>query len=49
VAGRAGALREPLHNQCLPSYVGGDAYRVYWLYREGNPLATAVRGVLIDA
>jgi len=35
-------------NQCLPSYVGGDAYRVYWLYREGNPLARAVRGVLID-
>src|SRR5882672_6729769 len=24
-------------NQCLPSYVGGDAYRVYWLYREGHP------------
>jgi hypothetical protein len=35
-------------NQCVPSYVGGDAYRVYWLYREGNPLARAVRGVLID-
>lgn len=35
-------------NQCVPSYVGGDAYRVYWLYREGNPLATATRGVLID-
>jgi uncharacterized membrane protein YbhN (UPF0104 family) len=35
-------------NQCLPSYVGGDAYRVYWLYGEGNPLTTAVRGVLID-
>ena len=35
-------------NQCLPSYVGGDAYRVYWMYREGSPLPTAVRGVLID-
>jgi uncharacterized membrane protein YbhN (UPF0104 family) len=35
-------------NQGLPSYVGGDAYRIYWVYREGNPLATAVRGVLID-
>ena len=35
-------------NQCLPSYVGGDAYRVYWLYREGNPFAAAVRGVMID-
>jgi glycosyltransferase 2 family protein len=35
-------------NQCMPSYVGGDAYRVYWLYREGNRLALAARGVLID-
>jgi glycosyltransferase 2 family protein len=35
-------------NQCLPSYVGGDAYRVYWLYREGHPFAAAVRGVMID-
>lgn len=35
-------------NQCVPSYVGGDAYRVYWLYREGNPLAVSMRGVLID-
>jgi hypothetical protein len=35
-------------NQCLPSYVGGDAYRVYWVYREGHPFAAAVRGVMID-
>lgn len=35
-------------NQCLPSYVGGDAYRVYWMYREGQPFAKAIRGVLID-
>ncbi len=35
-------------NQCMPSYVGGDAYRVYWLYREGNRLARAARGVMID-
>ena len=26
-------------NQCMPSYVVGDAYRIYWLYREGNGLA----------
>jgi uncharacterized membrane protein YbhN (UPF0104 family) len=35
-------------NQCMPSYVGGDAYRIYWLYREGNRLALAARGVMID-
>lgn len=35
-------------NQCMPSYVGGDAYRIYWLYREGNRLAVAARGVVID-
>jgi hypothetical protein len=34
--------------QCLPSFVGGDAYRIYWLYREGHPVAQAVRGVLLD-
>jgi hypothetical protein len=35
-------------NQCLPSYVGGDAYRVYWLCRQGSPLGAAARGVLVD-
>jgi uncharacterized membrane protein YbhN (UPF0104 family) len=35
-------------NQCLPSYIGADAYRVYWLYRENHPLAPAARGVVID-
>lgn len=35
-------------NQCMPSYVGGDAYRIYWLYREGNRLAPSARGVMID-
>jgi hypothetical protein len=35
-------------NQCLPSYVGADVYRVYWLYRENHPLGSAVRGVVID-
>ncbi len=35
-------------NQCFPSYIGGDAYRIYWLYGEGTPLAHAVRGVLVD-
>jgi len=35
-------------NQCTPSYIGGDAYRVYWLYREGNRVAVAARGVVID-
>jgi uncharacterized membrane protein YbhN (UPF0104 family) len=34
--------------QCLPSYVGGDGYRIYWLYHEGQPLAPAVRVVVID-
>lgn len=34
--------------QLLPSFVGGDAYRMYWLYREGHPVAQAVRGVLLD-
>jgi len=37
-----------LLNQCVPSYIGGDSYRAYWLYREGSALGTAVRGVLID-
>jgi uncharacterized membrane protein YbhN (UPF0104 family) len=35
-------------NQCVPSYVGGDAYRVYWLCRQGGSLGAAARGVLID-
>lgn len=35
-------------NQVMPSYVGGDAYRIYWLYREGTRLAVAARGVAID-
>jgi uncharacterized membrane protein YbhN (UPF0104 family) len=34
--------------QCLPSFVGGDAYRMYWLYRQGHPVAQAVRGVVLD-
>ena len=37
-----------LLNQCLPSFVGADAYRMYWLYRESNRLGPAVRSVLID-
>ncbi len=37
-----------LLNQCLPSFVGADAYRMYWLYRESNQLGPAVRSVLID-
>lgn len=37
-----------LFNQFLPSYIGGDGYRIYWLHREGAPLARSVRGVLID-
>jgi uncharacterized membrane protein YbhN (UPF0104 family) len=35
-------------NQCLPSYVGGDAYRIYWVYREGHRFARAFQGVVID-
>jgi hypothetical protein len=34
--------------QCLPSFVGGDAYRIYWLYQQGHAVAPAVRGVLLD-
>lgn len=34
--------------QCLPSFVGGDAYRIYWLYHHGHAVAPAVRGVLLD-
>jgi uncharacterized membrane protein YbhN (UPF0104 family) len=34
--------------QCLPSFVGGDAYRMYWLYQEGHGVAPAVRGVVLD-
>ena len=34
--------------QCLPSFVGGDAYRIYWLYQQQHPVAQAVRGVLLD-
>jgi uncharacterized membrane protein YbhN (UPF0104 family) len=37
-----------LLNQCLPSFVGADAYRMYWLYRESDRLGPAVRSVLID-
>jgi uncharacterized protein (TIRG00374 family) len=38
-----------LFNQCLPSYVGGDSYRVYWLSgHQGHRVALALRGVLID-
>jgi glycosyltransferase 2 family protein len=35
-------------NQGLPAYVGGDAYRIYWLYSESGQVAPAVRSVLID-
>jgi glycosyltransferase 2 family protein len=35
-------------NQGLPAYVGGDAYRIYWLYGGCGQLAPAVRSVLID-
>jgi uncharacterized membrane protein YbhN (UPF0104 family) len=35
-------------NQCLPSYVGGDAYRIYWVYRQGHRFARVLHGVLID-
>src|SRR5512139_2944937 len=37
-----------LLNQCLPSFGGADAYRMYWLYRESNQLGAAVRSVVID-
>jgi uncharacterized membrane protein YbhN (UPF0104 family) len=37
-----------LLNQCLPSFVGADAYRAYWLYRESNRLGPAVRSVVLD-
>jgi glycosyltransferase 2 family protein len=35
-------------NQGLPAYVGGDAYKIYWLYGTSGQLAPAVRSVLID-
>jgi len=35
-------------NQCLPSYVGGDTYRVLWARRKGGSLGACTRGVLID-
>ncbi|HVM98342.1 MAG TPA: lysylphosphatidylglycerol synthase transmembrane domain-containing protein, partial [Candidatus Acidoferrales bacterium] len=34
--------------QCLPSVVGGDAYRIYWLYRQGHALAVSIRALLLD-
>ena len=37
-----------LLNQGMPSYVGGDAYRAYWVYADGNPLARSIRSVLLD-
>lgn len=35
-------------NQCFPSYIGGDAYRVYWSQRQGFGVGACARGVLID-
>lgn len=35
-------------NQCFPSYLGGDAYRVLWARRRGGSLGACTRGVLID-
>jgi uncharacterized membrane protein YbhN (UPF0104 family) len=35
-------------NQCFPSYIGGDAYRVYWSQRRGHAVGACARGVLID-
>jgi uncharacterized membrane protein YbhN (UPF0104 family) len=35
-------------SQVLPSAVGGDAIRVYWLYRSGLSLGTALNSILID-
>jgi uncharacterized protein (TIRG00374 family) len=37
-----------LLNQCFPSYVGGDAYRIYWLKRQGTRLSPSFRSVMID-
>lgn len=34
--------------QAFPSFVGGDAYRAYWLYQEGHALGPSIRGVLLD-
>ena len=35
-------------NQGLPSFIGGDALRVYWLNREEQQLKEAVHSVLVD-
>lgn len=49
LAGALGAFYVSLLlNQCFLPNLGADAYRIYWLHREGIPLAVAVRGVLID-
>ena len=37
-----------LVNQGLPSFIGGDALRVYWLNREEQKLKDAVYSVLVD-
>ena len=37
-----------LVNQGLPSFLGGDALRVYWLNRGGNELREAAFSVLVD-
>ncbi|MCK6557293.1 flippase-like domain-containing protein [Candidatus Binatia bacterium] len=34
--------------QAFPSFVGGDAYRAYWLYQEGHSGGAALRGVFLD-
>jgi uncharacterized protein (TIRG00374 family) len=35
-------------NQALPTAIGGDAYRVWAVHREGVPLLRAVASVLVD-
>ncbi len=35
-------------NQALPSTVGGDAVRIYKVYRAGLPMGSAVNGVMLD-
>jgi uncharacterized membrane protein YbhN (UPF0104 family) len=35
-------------NQGLPSFIGGDALRVYWLNREQRLLKEAIHSVLVD-
>ncbi len=35
-------------NQTLPSSIGGDATRVFYLWRAGTPMQTSVNSVLLD-